>query len=68
MASLLRNVQSKSAEFCCFHRHIENEATTMQRNGSAHTAWMSWNPDTKWSSLIQGQLIVSPGKKRQTAA
>ena len=38
-ASLLRNVQSKSAEFCCFHRHIENEATTMQRNRSAHTAW-----------------------------
>ena len=29
---------SKFADFCCFHRHIENEATTMQRNRSAHTA------------------------------
>ena len=37
-ALFLLNVQSKSADFCCFHRHIENEATTMQRNRSAHTA------------------------------
>ena len=29
---------SKFADFCCFHHHIENEATTMQRNRSAHTA------------------------------
>ena len=29
---------SKFADFCCFHRHIENEATTMQRNRGAHTA------------------------------
>ena len=36
-AWLLRNVQSKFADFCCFH--IENEATTMQCNRSAHTAW-----------------------------
>ena len=40
-AELLRNIQSKSAEFCRFHRHIENEATTMQRNRSAHTAWIA---------------------------
>ena len=38
--NFLRNFQSTSAEFCCFHRHIENEATTMQRNRSAHTAWV----------------------------
>ena len=37
--TLLRNVQSKSADCCCFHRHIENEATTMQRNRSGDTAW-----------------------------
>ena len=37
-AQLLRNVPSKSAEFCSFGRHIENEATTMQRNRTAHTA------------------------------
>ena len=30
---------SKCAEFCRFHRHIEKESTTMQRNRSAHTAW-----------------------------
>ena len=29
-----------SADFCRFHRHIENEATTMQCNRSAHTAWI----------------------------
>ena len=33
-ALFLLNVQSKSADFCCFHRRIENEATTMQRNRS----------------------------------
>ena len=26
----------KSAEFCYFHRHIENEATTMQRESLHH--------------------------------
>ena len=34
---LLRNVQSKSADFR-LHRPIENNATTMQRNRRAHTA------------------------------
>ena len=29
----------KSAVFYRFHRHIENGATTMQRNRSAHNAW-----------------------------
>ena len=28
-----------SADFCRFHRHIENIATTMQHNQSAHIAW-----------------------------
>ena len=28
----------KSADFYRFHRHIENGATTMQRNRSTHTA------------------------------
>ena len=37
MAKLLRNVQSKSADFCRFNRHNELIATTMQRNQSAHT-------------------------------
>ena len=46
-ALFLLNVQSKSADFCCFHRHIENEATTMQRNRSAHTAWAA----LVWSTL-----------------
>ena len=34
--NLLRNVQSKSADLYRFHRHVENEPTTMQRNRSAH--------------------------------
>ena len=29
----------KSADFYRFHRHIENGATTMQRNRSAHATW-----------------------------
>ena len=28
----------KICRFLCFQRHFENEATTMQRNQSAHTA------------------------------
>ena len=41
----------KSANFCCFHHLIENEATAMQRNRSAHTAWMKMNQsDNKESS------------------
>lgn len=39
-STFLGNVQSKSAGFCHFHRHIENNATIMQRNRSAHTAWL----------------------------
>ena len=31
---------SQSADFCCIQRQVENEATTMQRNQSAHTAWV----------------------------
>ena len=30
----------RSVKICRFHRHIENNATTMQRNRSAHTAWV----------------------------